>query len=344
MFKFLSTIVVLLLGLDVAAAACGFSPTNLRVNNLVNPLGVPLDRPTSFGWGFVASTPAAEGLVQSAFQLDVSDAVTKTKAWISGKVASAQTLQVAYGGLALKPSTLYRWHLTVYDGSGTAVRCRCCCCFCWRCWCWVLLLMVMLVLVLLLVRKVLLLLLPLAAAADFAPQCGSAADGTFETALAPGEAGWEGAAWLARYAPKPLSSDPANCELYQQTARNSAPRFRSKVTAPPGVASARVYVAGLGYYQLYDDYLAIPPAAGCAFLKHIPAPDPVIQVRERSAHRHVASRPWLDHVLQDGAVRGARRHRRARVRRWHGRRVRYGIFYGSRCSQRINPAEHSVLR
>lgn len=83
--------------------------------------------------------------------------------------------------------------------------------------------------------------------------CEPSALAWFETALAPGEAGWAGSEWLARFAPAPL--DDASCDLYDPSReRTHAPRFRAKL--PPvaaGVVAARAYIVGLGYYQLYID-------------------------------------------------------------------------------------------
>lgn len=74
----------------------------------------------------------------------------------------------------------------------------------------------------------------------------------FETALAAGEAGWVGTEWLARYPPALLNS--TSCDLYDdQAERTQAPRFRSEIAVPATVVSARAYIVGLGYYQLYID-------------------------------------------------------------------------------------------
>jgi hypothetical protein len=45
----------------------------------------------------------------------------------------------------------------------------------------------------------------------------------------------------------------SNCDLYQETDANSAPRFRAEVAVPPTMLHARAYIAGLGYYQLFID-------------------------------------------------------------------------------------------
>ena len=59
---------------------------------------------------------------------------------------------------------------------------------------------------------------------------------------APGEAGWVGSEWLARFAPAPL--DPSSCDLYDPTQeRVHAPRFRAKLPAvAASIVSARAYM------------------------------------------------------------------------------------------------------
>jgi alpha-L-rhamnosidase len=82
--------------------------------------------------------------------------------------------------------------------------------------------------------------------------CEPAAASWFETALEPGEKGWQGSEWLARFAPAPLNA--SGCDLYDPSnPRTHAPRFRAKLSVPATVVSARAYIVGLGYYQLYID-------------------------------------------------------------------------------------------
>ena len=186
-----------------SAAGCGFEPTRLRVNNLENPLGTPLDGKTVFSWGLVATaSPPPKGAVQSAYRIECSSkgAGGAADLWDSGKVESSESLQVPYGGKALKPSQLVHWKVSVWSG---------------------------------------------------AEACG-AASGTFETALAAGEAGWAGSEWLARFPQSPLNA--TSCDLYDdESERNEAPRFRSEVSVPATITAARAYIVGLGYYQLFVD-------------------------------------------------------------------------------------------
>ncbi len=189
-----------------SASACDLKPVRLRTNNLDAPLGVPVHQPR-LSWGFEATTsPPTRGLMQAAYRIQAtSKAGSGANIWDSGKVASGESLEIAFGGSEnpLKPSQTVHWKVTVWYDNGPAEGC-------------------------------------------------SSEPSVFETALAAGEAGWTGTEWLARYPPAPLNA--TGCDLYDdQTDRTQAPRFRSEIAVPATVVSARAYIAGLGYYQLYID-------------------------------------------------------------------------------------------
>jgi len=99
------------------AAATG--PTELCVDNLPHPLGI--DDPTpKFSWQL---NDPARGAKQTAYQVEVaSTAASLTAAkpdiWTSGKIDSAQSLNVKYAGPELKPSTRYFWRITVWGANG----------------------------------------------------------------------------------------------------------------------------------------------------------------------------------------------------------------------------------
>ena len=58
----------------------------------------------------------------------------------------------------------------------------------------------------------------------------------------------------SRDTPSCPASSIADCELYQTSERNQAPRFRTEFDVPSAdVAYIRAYVAGLGYHQLFVD-------------------------------------------------------------------------------------------
>ena len=92
-------------------------PTGLRVDNLPTPLGID-DATPHFSWQLV---DAAQGARQSAYRVQVASRAEilgedKADVWDSGKVEGGQSLNVAYKGPALKPSTRYWWRVTVWNG------------------------------------------------------------------------------------------------------------------------------------------------------------------------------------------------------------------------------------
>jgi alpha-L-rhamnosidase len=105
-----------------AAAISGASgPADLRVDNLVTPLGID-DPAPSFSWELRDPTAGAK---QIAYQVDVfasPDSISDIKLawWSSGRVESAQSLNVRYSGPPLKPSTRYYWRVTVWGAGGKA--------------------------------------------------------------------------------------------------------------------------------------------------------------------------------------------------------------------------------
>ncbi|MGW4062879.1 family 78 glycoside hydrolase catalytic domain [Amycolatopsis sp. NPDC004747] len=84
------------------------------VANRVNPLGVDPAQ-LRFGWKL---TSAAAQQRQSAYQLVVS--AGGKDVWDSGRVASAQQADVAYGGPPPASLTAYTWRVRVWDGQGRA--------------------------------------------------------------------------------------------------------------------------------------------------------------------------------------------------------------------------------
>ena len=103
----------------LAEAACEMAPGRLRVNSLENPLGVPDGAPV-FSWALEAtSSPPARGLSQSAYQLTVSSKPGGSgDLWDSGKVTSAESLQIPYDGKPLLSSQRAHWSVSVWDASG----------------------------------------------------------------------------------------------------------------------------------------------------------------------------------------------------------------------------------
>jgi len=94
-------------------------PKHLQVDDLRQPLGI--DDPTPrFSWQL---NDAARGAEQTSYRVLVATkpellSDSKADAWDSGKVSSAQSLNVKYAGSPLKPSTRYWWRVEVWGTHG----------------------------------------------------------------------------------------------------------------------------------------------------------------------------------------------------------------------------------
>ena len=87
----------------------GIVITNLRVNNLDVPLGI--DQTPQFSW---IVTTQKRCNCQKAYEIEVVDE-QGTEMWNSGKVLSANSYQIAYSGKEIKPKSLYRWRVRIWD-------------------------------------------------------------------------------------------------------------------------------------------------------------------------------------------------------------------------------------
>ncbi len=118
----LALTIVLILPLGFAAMGATLSVDDLRCEYLVNPLGIDARAPR-LSWKLVAVRPESRGLTQSAYQILVapSEALLredKADLWDSGKVASSQSLHVAYGGKPLASHDECWWKVRVWDQDG----------------------------------------------------------------------------------------------------------------------------------------------------------------------------------------------------------------------------------
>jgi alpha-L-rhamnosidase len=93
--------------------------TNLKCENLQNPLGIDKTKP-DFSWQVVSN---GNGTEQKAYQLMVasSPALLAKNApdyWDSGKQESASSIWVRYNGTALNNGEIYYWKVRIWDESG----------------------------------------------------------------------------------------------------------------------------------------------------------------------------------------------------------------------------------
>ena len=102
---------------DLAVVATG--PAALQVDNLKTPLGID-DAAPKFSWQLHDDAPGAK---QTAYEVLVASSPEMLKRgtadlWDSGRIATNQSINVRYGGPALKPSTRYYWLVELWDAGG----------------------------------------------------------------------------------------------------------------------------------------------------------------------------------------------------------------------------------
>ncbi len=100
----------------VTASSAAITVTALRTNALVDPLGIPRSAP-SLSWQL--GSPR-RGVSQAAYELRVGRTAGASDVWSSGRVASSDSVNVAYGGPALASHTRYFWSVRVWDDTGAA--------------------------------------------------------------------------------------------------------------------------------------------------------------------------------------------------------------------------------
>jgi len=99
-----------------------FSAPKIEVKELIceyhtNPLGIDVQKPR-LSWQIVS---AEENMLQTAYEIKVTDQTAKGKLlWTSGKVNSAQSVNVSYEGPALKSMQRVAWQVRVWDNKNKA--------------------------------------------------------------------------------------------------------------------------------------------------------------------------------------------------------------------------------
>ncbi|MFE0916705.1 hypothetical protein ACFW24_02845 [Streptomyces nigra] len=102
------------------AVGTGLRVVRTTVERKENVLGTDVPRPL-LAW---ESEAAGHGARQTAYRVQVRaggrDWGRRSLVWDSGKVTSANSVGVPYGGPALTPRTRYEWRVKVWDGEGRA--------------------------------------------------------------------------------------------------------------------------------------------------------------------------------------------------------------------------------
>lgn len=94
-----------------------FTISNLKVEYAHEPLGIDVEAPR-FSWQMQCAE-GVRGYVQKTYQIAVYSEKGQ-KVWDSGKVNSPLSLNIAYAGAPLQPSTRYSWKVNVWNQRGEA--------------------------------------------------------------------------------------------------------------------------------------------------------------------------------------------------------------------------------
>lgn len=95
---------------------------NMKTDNLIKPLGIDSLNPL-FSWN--VEDFSIRGQRQSAYRITVAfsenDLKNKNYVWDSSKIISDETINIAYEGTPLKPSTRYYWQVQAFDKDDISV-------------------------------------------------------------------------------------------------------------------------------------------------------------------------------------------------------------------------------
>lgn len=100
----------------IGASLASALPVNLRCELLENPLGIDSTSPR-LSWQSIAATP---NWMQSAYEILVATQPGLLKPgsadiWDSGKIQSAESVGIVYGGPAVQSRHRYYWTVRVWD-------------------------------------------------------------------------------------------------------------------------------------------------------------------------------------------------------------------------------------
>jgi alpha-L-rhamnosidase len=174
-------------------ATSSLQPASLTCEYIENPLGIDTKSPR-LGWNFASNE---QNQYQLAYEIIVSDNLSSINkdignVWATGKISSAENIQIAYAGKALQSFTRYYWRAKVYNAKNEASE--------WSNINW------------------------------------------FETAMF-SQSDWK-AQWISDG-----SKNPEHDEDYYKEDR--MPLLRKSFSANKKIASARLYISGVGYYEAY---------------------------------------------------------------------------------------------
>jgi len=104
------------------SAPASLRPTGLKCEYRSNPQGIDEPRPR-LTWLLTATSAAARGLNQTAYQVVVASTAQKALAgngdlWDSGKVDSGESVLVAYKGKSLASGMQAFWRVRIWDEQG----------------------------------------------------------------------------------------------------------------------------------------------------------------------------------------------------------------------------------
>ena len=113
-------------GARAASAGSSLEPAELRCEYRESPVNVDAARPR-LQWLSRAVDPGRRSLRQTAYRILVAsdDAALREERgdmWDSGKIAANQSIDIRYGGQALRPHTKYWWQVQLWDEDDNPTR------------------------------------------------------------------------------------------------------------------------------------------------------------------------------------------------------------------------------
>jgi alpha-L-rhamnosidase len=107
---------ILIISLTAVGGFGQISVKNLRLENLINPVGMDVSTPR-FSWQLISGQ---RNIMQAAYEIQVTNKSGKSIIWNSGKQASDQSVYVPYSGQTLQSAKTYYWQVRVWDNKGNA--------------------------------------------------------------------------------------------------------------------------------------------------------------------------------------------------------------------------------